>query len=98
MLKFIHQLGRAEIQKKGKNTMEFDYSKIVEVFESKDYEQINKYLKGGWKHIGFNGDSKIHVVAWIDSENEPQHYPSSWDLLAEHLKDLDDQEHISFFD
>lgn len=75
--------------------MEFDYSSVIEVFETDDFEQMNRYLNGGWKQQGYSEKRDKYILVWIDSQNKPQHYPSSWDLLTKSLEALnvqDDQE------
>ena len=72
--------------------MDFNYSNIIEIFESRDFHQVNLYLSGGWKYICYSNSRDVHILGWTNFENKPQHYPSSLELWA---KDLNDQEHTT---
>lgn len=76
--------------------MDIDYLKVIEVFETNDFDQVNRYLNGGWKQIDYSKTRDTYILVWTNSENKPTHYKSSWDLLKESpptLNSQDDQEH-----
>lgn len=67
--------------------MEFDCQTIVEVFETNDFNQVNRYLEGGWKQIGYSESRDVYILAWVDSNTTPKHFPTSMEVWARALSD-----------